>query len=87
MTSDSSDLSAFVYEKLWDEIDSASRSSDRIRALDLLAKMMGMYKQPVEHSGTVTHTHLHELSSDQLARMEAIYLEPIDGTAQALTEG
>ena len=76
-----------VIEKLYEEAREAPRPADRIHALEVIGKSLGMFKQHVQHSGTVTHEHLLELSPDQLARMEAIYQEPIEGTARVLDEG
>ncbi len=75
-----------VIEKLYEEAREAPRPADRIHALEVIGKSLGMFKQHVQHSGTVTHEHLLELSPSQLARMEAIYDEPIDGTARVLDE-
>ncbi len=44
LTRETWDTSAIVYEKLWEQAREAPRAADRIRALALLAKLMGMYK-------------------------------------------
>ena len=77
---------SFVYDGLVreaEDMDSAPR--DRIRALELVGKLRGEFVTKVETQTTVTHAL--QYTPDQLARLEAIMTEPIEGTARILDEG
>ena len=62
----------------------AKLERDRIAAAKELGKLMGLYVTRVETHSTVTHAL--SLSPSQLARMEAIYQEPIESKARVVKE-